>query len=236
MKIACWSGPRNLSTAMMYSFASRSDFEVLDEPFYGAFLKETGRPDPMAAQIMAAHETRWHHAAATCARDGAPDGAPHVYQKHMCHHILEDTPLDWAEDAKHVFLIRHPARVLASYRDKREEVTLDDIGCEQQIDLFEEFGGVVIDSADIRANPEAMLRALCAALDLDFDPAMLSWPEGGHAADGVWAQHWYSAVHDSTEFAGPEGPLPELSGPLAELCEDALPSYTILRTQRLRVL
>jgi hypothetical protein len=231
MKIACWSGPRNLSTAMMYSFASRPDFEVLDEPFYGAFLKTTGRPDPMAKDIMAAHETNWHRSAATCARDGAP----HVYQKHMCHHILEDTPLDWAEDAKHVFLIRHPARVLVSYHDKRQQVTLDDIGSEQQLDLFEEFGGVVIDSADIRAAPEAMLRALCTALDLDFDPAMLSWPAGGIPADGIWARHWYNAVHASTGFAGPEGPLPDLSGALAELCEEALPSYAILKTQRLQV-
>ncbi len=230
MKIACWSGPRNLSTAMMYSFAARSDFSVLDEPFYAAYLKETGRPDPMAAEIMRAHDTRWHSAAATCAKEGAP----HVYQKHMCHHILEVTPLDWAEDCKHVFLIRHPARVLSSYHEKREQVTLDDIGVEQQLDLYEEFGGIVLDSADVRDDPETMLMALCAALDLPFDPAMLSWPAGGNEADGIWASHWYNAAHQSTGFAGREGPLPDLSGSLAELCEDALPAYAILRTQRLR--
>ncbi|WP_298361446.1 HAD family hydrolase [uncultured Litoreibacter sp.] len=230
MKIACWSGPRNLSTAMMYSFANRADFTVMDEPFYGPFLRETGLPHPMASQVIAAHGSDWEEAAASC----AVEGRPHVYQKHMCHHILEQTPLGWAEDCRHVFLIRHPARVLASYQAKREEVTLDDIGVEQQIDLYEELGGIVIDSADIRDNPEAMLRALCAALDLDFDPAMLSWPAGGIAEDGIWAQHWYNAVHKSTGFAGPEGPLPDLSGPLAELCEDALPAYAILRTQRLK--
>ncbi len=230
MKIACWSGPRNLSTAMMYSFANRADFDVMDEPFYAAFLRETGLPHPMADQIIAAHESNWDRAAAAC----EADGAPHVYQKHMCQHILEGTPMGWAEDCRHVFLIRHPARVLASYHAKHEDVTLEDIGVEQQINLFEEFGGVVIDSADIRDNPEGMLRALCAALDLDFDPAMLSWPAGGVEADGVWAQHWYNAVHASTGFAGAEGPLPDLSGPLAELCEDALPAYAILRTQRLK--
>ncbi len=230
MKIACWSGPRNLSTAMMYSFAARSDVSVLDEPFYAAYLKKTGRPDPMAAEIMRNHETNWHRAAATCAKDGAP----HVYQKHMCHHILEKTPLDWAEECKHVFLIRHPARVLASYHEKRQQVTLDDIGVEQQLDLYEEFGGIVIDSADIRADPKTILTALCAALDLPFDPAMLSWPAGGNEADGVWASHWYNAAHQSTGFAGREGPLPDLSGALAELCEDALPAYAILRTQRLQ--
>jgi hypothetical protein len=229
MKIACWSGPRNLSTAMMYSFAARPDFTVLDEPFYAAYLKQTGRADPMAEEIIRAHETNWHRAAATCARDGAP----HVYQKHMCHHILENTPLDWAEECKHVFLIRHPARVLASYHEKREQVTLEDIGVEQQLDLYEEFGGIVIDSADIRADPKGMLTTICSALDLPFDPAMLSWPAGGIEADGIWASHWYGAAHSSTGFAGAEGPLPDLSGPLAELCEEALPAYAILRTQRL---
>lgn len=230
MKIACWSGPRNLSTAMMYSFANRPDFRAMDEPFYAPFLRTTGLPHPMAGDIIRAHESDWHKAAALCDQDGSP----HVYQKHMCHHILEQTPMDWAEDTRHIFLIRHPARVLASYQAKRESVTLEDIGAMQQIDMFEEYGGVVIDSADIRANPEGMLRALCDALDLGFDPAMLNWPAGGIEADGIWARHWYNAVHKSTGFSGGEGPLPDLSGPLAEICEDAMPSYAILRTQRLR--
>lgn len=230
MKLACWSGPRNLSTAMMYSFGNRADFHVMDEPFYGAFLHETGLDHPMAAEVMAAHETDWDRAAAAC----AAEGTPHVYQKHMCHHILPETPMDWAAGCKHFFLIRHPARVLASYLAKRQEVALADIGSEQQLELFEQVGGVVIDSADIRAAPDAMMRALCAAIDLEFDPAMLSWPAGGHASDGVWAKHWYGAVHASTGFADAEGPLPELSGELAELCEEAMPSYAILKSQKLR--
>ena len=230
MRIACWSGPRNLSTAMMYSFASRSDFEVMDEPFYAAYLRETGAPHPMAAEIMSAHDTHWSSCASNCAREGAPN----VYQKHMCHHVLEQTPLHWTEGCKHVFLIRHPARVLYSYQKKHEAVTLEEIGVYQQLDLYEELGGVVIDSAEIRAAPELMLRTLCTALDLEFDPAMLNWPAGGTEADGVWARHWYNAAHESTGFAGPEGPLPDLSGELAELCEEALPSYAILRTQRLQ--
>lgn len=140
----------------------------------------------------------------------------------------------WAEGCKHVFLIRHPARVLASYHQKHEDVGLEDIGVDQQLELYEEFGGIVIDSADIRAAPEPMMRALCAALELEFDPAMLNWPAGGTEADGIWARHWYGAAHQSTGFAGIEGPLPDLFGALAELCEEALPSYAILRTQRLR--
>lgn len=230
MKIACWSGPRNLSTAMMYSFGNRPDFTVMDEPFYGNFLAETGLEHPMHSEIISAHETDADKIAAAC----AADGAPHVYQKHMCHHILDTIPMEWASDCAHVFLIRHPARVLASYAAKHEEVSLDDIGVEQQIDLYQALGGIVIDSADIRDNPEGMLRALCTALDLDFRTEMLSWPAGGHAADGIWARHWYRAVHASTGFAGAEGPLPDLADDLAELCEDAMPSYSILRSQRLR--
>lgn len=229
MKIACWSGPRNLSTAMMYSFANRPDFDVLDEPFYAPFLRQSGLLHPMATEIIAAHESDWNKAAAIC---DAP-GIPHIYQKHMTHHILKQTPMDWAEDAAHIFLIRHPARVLASYNAKRDQVTLDDIGIQQQIDIYEEYGGIIVDSEDLRANPQAMLRALCAGLDLDFDPAMLSWPQGGTEADGIWAEHWYETAHESTGFAGPEGPLPDLSGELAELCEEALPTYAILKMQRL---
>ena len=229
MKIACWSGPRNLSTAMMYGFASRADFTVLDEPFYAAFLAETGLDHPMAEEIIAAHESNWNRAADICDRDGNP----HIYQKHMTHHILEATPMDWAEDAAHIYLIRHPARVLASYHAKREQVTLDDIGIQQQLDIYEEYGGIILDSEDIGANPQAMLQALCDGLEISFDPNMLSWPEGGNPADGIWGQHWYEAVHQSTGFAGPEGPLPDLSGALAELCQEAMPAYTLLKMQRL---
>jgi len=153
----------------------------------------------------------------------------------MCHHILEQTPLDWAEGCQHVFLIRHPARVLASYQQKREAVMLGDIGVEQQLDLYEEFGGVVIDSEDIRAAPGPMLRSLCEALDLEFNSAMLSWSAGGIEDEGIWGRHWYNAAHASTGFAAPEGPLPDLSGEVAELCEEALPAYAILRTQRLQL-
>jgi hypothetical protein len=232
MRIACWSGPRNLSTAMMYSFANRPDFTVLDEPFYAAYLAKTGADHPMRAEIMAAHDCDDRSVAATCAQDGTP----HVYQKHMCHHVLPDTPLDWATTCSHVFLIRHPARVLASYTAKREDVTLDDIGVTQQTALFERFGGIVIDSHDVRADPAGMMRALCAKLDLPYDAAMLHWPAGGCAADGVWARHWYPAVHRSTGFAGAEGALPELTGSLADIAQAAMPAYCALQTHRLRPL
>ena len=229
MRIAMWSGPRNLSTAMMYSFGARADFSVMDEPFYAAYLAASGADHPMATQIMQAHETDPDKVEITCS---AP-GTPHLYMKHMPHHMLDGFPMDWAKDCVHVHLIRHPARVIASYTVKREAPTLEDIGFVQQAALFDRIGGHVIDSTDIRADPERMLRLLCDAIDLPFVPAMLHWPAGPRAEDGIWAAHWYGAVHQSTGFAGAEGEMPLLEPDMASLAAQALPFYERLAACKL---
>ena len=231
MKIAMWSGPRNLSTAMMYSFGNRPDFTAVDEPFYGAYLHATGLTHPMGAEVIASQETDPKQVAAAC----AADPAQHRYMKHMPHHMLDGVPLDWTQDCVNVHLIRHPARVIASYAAKRENPTLEDIGYVQQTALYDKIGGLVIDSHDIRENPEAALRVLCDAIDLPFDASMLHWPAGPKPFDGVWASHWYGAVHRSTGFAGAEGPLPELSGDAAKLCQEALPHYDALKARKLLI-
>lgn len=232
MKIAMWSGPRNLSTAMMYSFGARSDCAVSDEPFYAAYLAATGLEHPMRNDILGSQPQDPNVVAAQCAGE-PPDGQPHWYQKHMSQHMIDGFPLDWAQGCKNIFLIRHPARVIASYAAKREKPALVDIGFVQQLALFEQFGGTVIDSADIRKNPRKMLNKLCAAIDLPFQESMLSWPSGGHAADGIWAQHWYGSVWKSTGFAGAEGALPNLSGDMADLCAQAMPYYETLQQHTL---
>ena len=232
MKIAMWSGPRNLSTAMMYAFAARGDCAVWDEPFYAAYLAETGTGHPMREAILEAHETDPARVAARCAGP-IPDGQAHFYMKHMPHHMLAGFPLDWAGACVNVHLIRHPARVVASYSAKREEVTLDDIGFALQVELWEKLGGVVIDGTDIRADPPAMIARLCAEIGLPFTPDMLRWPAGGRPEDGAWAPHWYGAVHRSTGFAGREGPLPELAGQAAELAALALPFYEQMEARKL---
>ena len=229
MRIAMWSGPRNLSTAMMYAFGARDDFAVMDEPFYAAYLAASGADHPMTAEIIAAHESDPHRIAETCKRDGTP----HIYMKHMPHHMLPDFPLDWASDCVNVHLIRHPARVIASYAAKREAPTLEDIGFVQQAELYNKLGGIVIDSTDIRAQPKVMLRALCKAIDLPFDSAMLNWPAGPRVEDGIWAQHWYGAVHESTGIAGAEGPLPEVPQTLKPVLDAALPYYSGLHQLRI---
>lgn len=228
MKIAMWSGPRNLSTAMLYSFGNRSDFKAWDEPFYAAYLVSTGINHPMRDVVLDAHETDPHSVAQAIRK-----ASGNLYMKHMGFHMEPDFPMDWAEDCVNVHLIRHPARVVASYAAKRENPTLRDIGFEQQVDVFEKYPGPVIDSADVRLDPKGMLQRLCAEIELTFDPAMLNWPAGPKPFDGAWAPHWYNAVHTSTGFAGKESPLPEVKGEAAKLVQAALPFYRELASKTL---
>ncbi|MEM1237006.1 MAG: HAD family hydrolase [Pseudomonadota bacterium] len=218
MRIAVWSGPRNLSTALMYSFGNRADMTAVDEPFYGAFLRTSGIDHPMAVQVMA--EMACDPAAVSAGLQS--HDTPHQYEKHMVHHMLPGFPLDWMDDVVNVFLIRHPARVLASYLQKREEPTADDLGFTQMDNLMARVSDpIVVDSADVRADPAGILEALCGAIGIDFDPAMLAWPAGEKPFDGPWASHWYDAVHRSSGFAGEEGPLPKVPSKYADILGEA---------------
>lgn len=236
MKIAMWSGPRNLSTALMYSFASRADMHVVDEPFYAAYLTQTGLNHPMRDAILGSQPND-----AETVKNALLEtdiDSPHQYQKHMTQHMLPGFPLGWMRDVTNVFLIRHPARVLASWSNKHDQLTLDDIGFSQQLALYDHCVSlgqtpVVIDSADVRAAPEKMLKALCEAIELEWDPAMLSWDAGPKPYDGVWAPHWYDAVHMSRGFAGAEGPLPNLPASLQAINDKALPVYERLTALKL---
>lgn len=232
MRIAMWSGPRNLSTAMMYSFAARGDFAVVDEPFYGAYLENSGASHPMRNQVLATTQTDPARVAAELVGP-IPDGKPHYYQKHMPHHMLPGFPLDWAAECVNVHLIRHPARVVASYGAKRTTIELTDIGYPQQVEILRKVGGAVIDSADIRRDSREALAVLCEHIGIEFTPRMLRWPQGPKPFDGIWAAHWYDAVHRSQGFAGPEGPLPKLDGEAALLVEAAMPYYEEMAQQRL---
>lgn len=235
MRIAMWSGPRNLSTAMMYAFGNRADFHAVDEPFYASYLAMTGLEHPMRDAVLAS-QPQDPKAVIADLTGPIPDGKPHAYHKHMTQHMIDGVPRDWIKDMTNVFLIRHPARVIASFGAKYDNPTLEDIGFTQQTDLFDlclshGHTPIVIDSADIRRDPETMLTKLCEAIGLEFDPAMLSWPAGPRPYDGVWAPHWYGSVHGSTGFAGAEGPMPDVTTPLLR---GALPHYERLADIRLR--
>jgi len=238
LRIAMWSGPRNLSTALMYGFAARGDCAVWDEPFYGAYLKATGIDHPLRAAIIATHDADPARVAAACS-DLAPDGKAVFYQKHMTLHMIDGFDRTFMRTCANVFLIRHPARVVASYARKREGPKLADIGFVQQAELFDEVAGwlghapQVIDSADIRANPSESLRNLCISLGIPFTKNMLGWPAGPKVFDGIWAPHWYGAVHGSTGFDAAEGPLPGLSADYQRLADAALPYYERLAAFKL---
>jgi Sulfotransferase domain len=241
IRIAMWSGPRNISTAMMRSFENRSDTVVVDEPFYAAFLAETGADHPMRDEVLASQPTRWRDVA-NALSGPTPNGAAVWYQKHMTHHMLPDFGLDWANGCRNAFLIRAPEAVLASYTLKRENVTLADIGVERQRELFERecdrLGAAppVIDSADVLADPRAILGKLCAAIGIEFSDRMLSWPAGKRESDGVWAPAWYDTVERSTEFGPPRAPaeIKNVGDNLRRIADAARPHYERLAAFRLR--
>lgn len=231
MRIAMWSGPRNLSTTMMRSFGARADTAVVDEPFYAPYLKITGLRHPMTDEIFAAHEVDPEKVIAALTGP-VPDGKGIFYQKHMVHHMVEAIPIDWLGGIEaHVLLIRHPARVVASYARKMESLSAEAMGFPQQERLWSRLTAlrgaapVVVDADRILEAPEAVLRRLCGAIGIAWDPAMLGWPEGPRAEDGAWAPHWYDAVWRSTGFGAVPGPLPELSGEAAAIAAAALPGY-----------
>ncbi|MEM9144890.1 MAG: HAD family hydrolase [Pseudomonadota bacterium] len=239
VRIAVWSGPRNISTAMMRAWENRRDCAVWDEPFYGCYLAETGLAHPMRAEVLAAEPTDWAAVATRCA---ARDDAPIVYQKHMCQHMVAAAPLDWIGACRHAFLIRAPERVAVSFARGWPDMTAADLGFARQAELFDQVAAQtgkpppVLEAEDVLTDPQGMLRALCAALEVPWDEAMLSWPPGPRASDGVWAAHWYGSVHRSTGFARAPGPLPEIGTDLAAIVEACRPAYATLRRHRLNPL
>lgn len=243
-RIAMWSGPRNISTAMMRAFENRADCAVWDEPFYAHYLSTTGLDHPMRGAVIDAGEVDGQAVANHCG--GAPDGPnrhgnrPTLwYQKHMTVHMRRDTPLDFLPRVRNAFLIRKPAAVLASYHDRRADPTADDIGFIRQAQLFDHICQLegkappVIDSDAVLNAPEASLKSLCAALGIQFDTAMLAWPAGQRDSDGVWAAHWYKSVESSTGFAPPGSPRP-LPDHLRALADSSLPYYEKLAKHTLR--
>ncbi len=230
VRIAMWSGPRNISTAMMRSFGARSDSAVTDEPFYGCYLRESGEPQPMADAIIEDMDTDWH-SVAHAMRGPAPSEAKVWYQKHMPHHMVGPISIEDFPGHAHAFLIREPERVIASYAVKRVAVKFDDLRYDRQLEYFQwaqECAGEtppVIDSTTFLTDPVGHLRALCERLRVPFDEGMTSWRPGVRETDGIWASHWYDKVSASTGFGPPSGKLPVLEGDAAELAQRCRPYY-----------
>lgn len=239
LRLAVWSGPRNISTALMRSWENRSDTAVVDEPLYAYYLAESGIDHPARDEVLAVMPRDLSVVVADLL-GAVPDGREVYYQKHMCHHLLEQTDRSWIPRLRNVLLLRDPGEVVTSYRRTRPDVTATDIGVPQQHRLLRELTDAghappVIDAADFLADPEAHLRWLCDWLGVPFDPAMLAWPAGRRDTDGVWAPYWYAAVEASTGFDPPRPRVIDLDERGARVVEEVRPLYDELRAQRLRL-
>ena len=236
-RICLWSGPRNVSTALMYCFAQRRDTEVVDEPLYAHFLRVSGARHPLRETCIAAQNS-----------DGAevvkdlilgPSESPVLFFKQMAHHLV-DLDLSFMEQTMNVFLIRDPEQMLPSLQQQIGNPTLRDTGVARQCEVLsrlEAWGQspAVVDSRELLLDPSATLRALCSHLSIQFDQAMLRWPAGPKNFDGAWAPHWYGSVHRSTGFQPyrpKAGPFPDELAPLLEECR---PYYATLMSRALCV-
>lgn len=234
VRLAMWSGPRNISTALMRSWENRPDCRVVDEPLYAYYLAETGLDHPARDEVIAAGSTDWRAVVADLTAE-VTDGV--YYQKHMTHHLLPTLPREWIAKLTNVLLIRDPAEVVASYTRSRATVEAADIGLMQQVQLYEQFGGQlpVIDAADFLQQPEAYLRWLCDLVGVEFTDRMLTWPPGARESDGVWAPYWYTAVHASTGFEPYRPREVMLEGAALAAAEQCRPHYERLHAARVRI-
>ena len=240
VRIAMWSGPRNISTAMMRAFEHRGDCAVVDEPFYAHYLAQTGLDHPGREEVIAAGETDWRRVTELLTGP-VPDGQAVFYQKHMTHHMLPHIGHEWFAAVTHVFLIRDPREVLASYLKSRPHATAEDIGVLQEAALYDEIAArtgtapPVMDADEFLKAPESHLRTLCTLLQIPFTDRMLQWPAGPRDSDGIWAPYWYDAVLKSTGFERwreRDHAVPESQRDVIDRC---MPVYEQLFARRIRV-
>jgi len=236
--IAMWSGPRNISTAMMRAWESRADTRVVDEPFYAHYLARTGYDHPGSDEVIRCGETDWREVVRALVANGG--ATPIFFQKHMTQHMLAHIDRSWLERVTHCFLIRDPRRMLLSFAKVIPNPRLDQTGLPQQVEIVntvrEASGAMppVIAAKDILLEPERALRKLCAALDVPFDRAMLRWKAGRRESDGVWAKHWYGTVEGSTGFAPYEEDDSTLPAQMNGLLEECLSLYEQMARHRIR--
>jgi Sulfotransferase domain len=235
LRIAAWSGPRNISTAMMRAWENRGDCAVSDEPLYAHYLAATGLDHPGRDDVIKAGDTDWRRVASRLTGP-VPDRQPLWYQKHMTHHLLPGMGSAWVHSLYNIFLIRDPALVVASYLRSRATVVADDIGLRQQERLFDEVAQrlgrapPVIDAERFLRDPRGQLETLCQRLGVAFTERMLHWPAGPRESDGIWAPHWYAAVWKSTGFEPLRERQVSLEGAALQAADDCRPAYeTLLR-------
>jgi hypothetical protein len=239
LRLAVWSGPRNISTAMMRAWENRGDCAVVDEPLYAHYLAHTGLDHPGREAVIAAGDTDWRRVTAWLTGP-IPAGKAIWYQKHMTHHLLPHIERSWLGRLTHVFLIRDPREVLLSYVRSRPNVVAEDLGVLQQREIFDYVrslaGGtpLVVDAGQFLRAPAAQLRMLCEALGIPFKERMLSWPAGPRASDGVWAPYWYEAVLRSTGFEPYRERDHTVPREYRKIIDAVMPPFEALYDKRLR--
>ena len=240
IRIAMWSGPRNISTAMMRSWENRKDTVVVDEPLYGPYLATTGKKHAAWEETIAGQGADWRPVVKALSEDEF-ECAEIYYQKHMSHHLLPEIELGFMANMRHAFLIRHPNDVLSSYLRKHPRATPEDLGYPQQVKLFDwvkaQTGVVapVMESKDVLMNPQGMMTQLCDLLGVPFDESMLSWPKGYRDSDGVWASHWYNRVIESTGFSEYKPKENKLTAEEQSVADACLPYYEQLVKHKVSV-
>ncbi|MDQ6913268.1 MAG: HAD family hydrolase [Verrucomicrobiota bacterium] len=233
-----WSGPRNISTAMMRAWENRPDTFVIDEPFYAYYLQRTAADHPGRDEVIAHGETDWKKVVTRLTSD-PPNGKRIFYQKQMTHHLLPEIDRDWMLGLTNCFLIRDPAEVIASYTKKNREPTLEDVGFVQQEEIFNWLRArsgrpAVIDARDVLENPRKTLSLLCAAVGVEFTETMLLWPAGRRETDGIWAKYWYAEVEKSTAFQPHKSNRAEVPARLAAVHDKCREIYERLHGFRLQ--
>ena len=239
VRIAMWSGPRNISTAMMRAWGNRADTFVVDEPFYAYYLGVTGKKHPVADLVIASGETDWRKIVAQLTGP-IPNGKRFFFQKQMAHHLLPEVDREWLGAVTNCFLIRDPGEVIVSYIKKREQPALSDLGFIQQAEIFDfvrtRTSSIppIVDAKDVLENPEPMLRLLSESVGVEFSQSMLSWPAGLRETDGVWAGHWYREVAKTTSFHPYRPRHAEVPTHLREIYDRCRECYERLYEYRLR--
>jgi len=237
VRLAMWSGPRNISTAMMRAWENRPDTAVIDEPLYAHYLLETNVAHPGRDEVIAAQENDWRKVVRHLTGP-VPEGKPVWYQKHMTQHVVGDMDLDWLARLTNAFLVRRPEEVIASFSKQRPDLEVWEVGFERQVQLFDHVCQLigeappVLEASDVLKDPEGVLRAFCQRVGVEFLPQMLAWPPGPRDSDGVWAPHWYAAVERSTGFAPWQPRKPVLTPNARRLADACRPHYEYMLQYR----
>ena len=231
-KIACWSGPRNISTALMRSWSSRNDTFVSDEPFYAYYLKEKHLKHPMYKAIIDYYPTSYDNIVKNLSSE-IPNGKECWYQKHMAHHLIDLNNINWIKNFENCILIRHPKDVINSYAKKNTLNHIDELGYPQQYKIMRYLDGIgkkfiVIDSNTLLNNPKRILSRWCNSINLEFDISMLKWKKGTHPQDGIWWKHWYDNVIITTHFQSFSSNEEKLDQKYQSIYDEALDYYNKL--------